>query len=127
MKLPPHFCGADVARLISSVNGSPLLAERSEFETRDAYDARLEQFKTVPLFPGLQASDLIAFVLTQESLSYDAPMAVAYDADREEFTLRLNMNEQVLFRRNESPKMTCLKLRETHSAHKEYVASNAWA
>ncbi len=113
-----NFRGHDLIALFRSLQRSPDLREKGEFETTAAFEARQAKFVDEPLLPRFLPNSLMALVVPHEG--WLAESEFQYDADEEVLQVHLNTSPVHDF---PSPRVT---LRWASGDLGSYAASNAF-
>jgi len=118
-RLAPYFRGHDVMALLKAVEYSPALAEKKEFETTAAFNARMVGFAQHQLYGSLTATSRLAF-LVPRGAGPESGATFSYDADAQILTATFALAEEAETRH------PVVVLKHTSRQTGSYVASNAF-
>ena len=94
--IQPHYQGNDLRKIADAVDHMAT-AEKGEYETTAAFNARLEGMKAAPLFGNISINSPMAFVFptahSRQSLRADPTLQSSYDADEGLMTVSLSADE----------------------------------
>lgn len=90
-KFPSSYYGHDILAVIKNIKNLP---RKAEFEKQEEFDARIAKWKSSIVVGSTAYVDLMAFEISQ-SLTPDV-LIVKYDADAEEFLVKVNFQNLYL-------------------------------
>ena len=125
--LPPGYCGIDPVRLYFALQHSELTSRRQEFESTEAYNARLAAAAQRSILGSLTPSGPVAFLMHQHHDPLDqSPLQVSYDADTQAFSISVNFGavKDYELPSDMQPLVTFMTVR-VHTVDRSYMASNA--
>lgn len=121
--LGPAFLGHDITAIVAAIKKSPALAEKSEFESTSAFEARRAGFLDRPLYATLAPTGYLGFVVQDESAL--APV-FKYDADSQVLTVTLAGNREDFIMEKDQPTLDTVPVRLVVLSRDSYVGGNAF-
>ncbi|CAN5363181.1 hypothetical protein BH10ACI1_BH10ACI1_19360 [soil metagenome] len=122
--VPTAFKGYNFANIFNVLSESPVLKEKSEFETTVEYSERISKFGSISIGGGLTASSQLVFIELYKDVA-------RYDADTQVFTILLPTDgfKQTVRENNRTFNKTFLATSAFPSVYKdegEYTAQNGF-
>lgn len=123
MSLGPAFMGHDITALVAAIKESPALAEKSEFESTSAFEARQAGFIDHPLYASVKPTGYLGFVVGDDSVF--AP-ELKYDADSQFLAFTLTGTTERFIMDKDQPTLDGLLIRRVVQSSDTYIGTNAF-
>ncbi|HEY3297979.1 MAG TPA: hypothetical protein VGK34_04920 [Armatimonadota bacterium] len=117
------FRGNDIRQIFLALEGAVALRDKSEFETTEQYESRLESFRPRLWGQEVGAYSLFGFVVEGDTLS---DSEVSYDADGGELQYLLKTKSTSFFLERDRPNLPTTTVKRINVGSDSYVGSNAF-
>jgi hypothetical protein len=120
------FRGHNIIEIVKRLQSAPALAEKSEFESSRAYEARKATFRSQKIIGDMTSDSYFAFVADKDAFTYGLVSSFKYDADAQLMRIRLPGDTQEFYLGNEARTMQTIPIQSVKRENQPYVGSNAF-